>query len=211
MQRKDLGFEQVFDVRAVRILTPTVADCYAALGVVHGRWPYIPGEFDDYIATPKDNDYRSLHTAVIGPGGKPLEVQIRTREMHEHAELGVAAHWRYKEGRAPATPPTTARSSGCANCCRPLRRPRAIAISSTRCAPTCSRTGSTRSRPRATSSTCPPAPRRSTTPITCTPISATAAAARGSTAAWCRWTTSSRMARWSRSSPARKASRAATG
>jgi GTP pyrophosphokinase len=98
MQRKDLGFEQVFDVRAVRILTDSVADCYAALGLVHGRWPYIPGEFDDYIATPKDNAYRSLHTAVIGPGKVPVEVQIRTREMHEHAELGVAAHWRYKEG-----------------------------------------------------------------------------------------------------------------
>ena len=98
MQRKRLGFEQVFDVRAVRVLTRSVADCYAALGVVHGRWPYIPGEFDDYIATPKDNDYRSLHTAVIGPASLPVEVQIRTFEMHEHAELGVAAHWRYKEG-----------------------------------------------------------------------------------------------------------------
>ncbi len=100
MQRKQLSFEQVFDVRAVRILTATVADCYAALGLVHGRWLYVPGEFDDYIATPKDNDYRSLHTAVIGPGGVPVEVQIRTRDMHEHAELGVAAHWRYKEGKA---------------------------------------------------------------------------------------------------------------
>jgi len=100
MQRKQLTFEQVFDVRAVRILTTTVADCYAALGLVHGRWLYVPGEFDDYIATPKENDYRSLHTAVIGPDGMPVEVQIRTREMHEHAELGVAAHWRYKEGKA---------------------------------------------------------------------------------------------------------------
>jgi GTP pyrophosphokinase len=98
MQRKQLTFEQVLDVRAVRVLTGSVADCYAALGLVHGRWPYIPGEFDDYIATPKDNDYRSLHTAVLGPGRVPVEVQIRTREMHEHAELGVAAHWRYKEG-----------------------------------------------------------------------------------------------------------------
>jgi GTP pyrophosphokinase len=100
MQRKQLPFERVFDVRAVRILTDSVAACYAALGVVHGAWPFIPGEFDDYIATPKDNNYRSLHTAVTGPGGMPVEVQIRTREMHEHAELGVAAHWRYKEGRA---------------------------------------------------------------------------------------------------------------
>jgi GTP pyrophosphokinase len=100
MHRKHLAFEEVFDVRAVRIVTESLEDCYAALGVVHGRWHYIPGEFDDYIATPKDNLYRSLHTAVIGPAAVPLEIQIRTREMHDHAELGVAAHWRYKEGAA---------------------------------------------------------------------------------------------------------------
>jgi len=98
MQRKQLAFEQLFDVRAVRVVVATVPECYAALGVVHGLWPYIPGEFDDYIATPKGNGYRSIHTAVIGPQAKSLEVQIRTREMHEHAELGVAAHWTYKEG-----------------------------------------------------------------------------------------------------------------
>ncbi len=98
MLRKRLDFEHIFDVRAVRVLVDTPAQCYAALGIVHGMWRYLPGEFDDYIANPKDNDYRSLHTAVIGPEGKTLEVQIRTHEMHRHAELGVAAHWRYKEG-----------------------------------------------------------------------------------------------------------------
>jgi GTP pyrophosphokinase len=98
MRRKQLGFEELFDVRAVRIVVESIADCYAALGVVHGLWHYIPGEFDDYIATPKDNEYRSIHTAVMGPEGKSLEVQIRSRDMHEQAELGVAAHWRYKEG-----------------------------------------------------------------------------------------------------------------
>lgn len=98
MQRKKISFNEVYDVRAVRILVPEVRDCYAALGVVHSLWKHIPREFDDYIATPKENGYRSLHTAVIGPAGKPLEVQIRTFAMHEEAELGVCAHWVYKEG-----------------------------------------------------------------------------------------------------------------
>jgi GTP pyrophosphokinase len=100
MQRKRLTLDQLYDLRAVRIVCDSVAECYAALGVVHGHWPYIRGEFDDYIATPKDNFYRSIHTAVIGPAGVPVEVQIRTLEMHQQAELGVAAHWRYKEGGA---------------------------------------------------------------------------------------------------------------
>ena len=94
MQRKQLLLDQLYDLRAVRIVCESVAECYAALGIVHGRWPYIRGEFDDYIATPKDNFYRSIHTAVIGPAGVPVEVQIRTLEMHQQAELGVAAHWR---------------------------------------------------------------------------------------------------------------------
>ncbi len=96
MQRKGIGFSQVYDIRAVRILVPDIKDCYATLGLVHGRWRNIPNEFDDYIANPKENGYRSLHTAVIGPGGKTLEIQIRTGQMDEEAELGVCAHWRYK-------------------------------------------------------------------------------------------------------------------
>ena len=98
MQRKDRGLESLYDIRAVRLLVDDVKDCYAALGVVHNLWSYLPGEFDDYIANPKENDYRSLHTAVVGPEHKTVEVQIRTHDMHRQAELGIAAHWRYKEG-----------------------------------------------------------------------------------------------------------------
>jgi len=98
MQTKRLGFEELFDVRAVRIIVASIPDCYAALGVVHGHWRNVPAQFDDYIATPKENLYRSIHTAVIGPQHMSVEIQIRTREMHQQAELGVAAHWHYKEG-----------------------------------------------------------------------------------------------------------------
>ncbi|WP_426702321.1 RelA/SpoT family protein [Rhodanobacter sp. Col0626] len=98
MQRKSLDFSDLYDIRAVRVLVDSITDCYAALGVVHARWPHLPGEFDDYIARPKANGYQSLHTAVLGPEGKTLEVQIRTHQMHRANELGVAAHWRYKEG-----------------------------------------------------------------------------------------------------------------
>ncbi|MGN6120430.1 MAG: bifunctional (p)ppGpp synthetase/guanosine-3',5'-bis(diphosphate) 3'-pyrophosphohydrolase [Rhodanobacter sp.] len=98
MQRKSLDFSDLYDIRAVRVLVDSVTDCYAALGVVHALWPHLPNEFDDYIARPKPNGYQSLHTAVVGPQGKTLEVQIRTHEMHRANELGVAAHWRYKEG-----------------------------------------------------------------------------------------------------------------
>ena len=96
MRRKGIAFSEVYDVRAVRLLVDTQDDCYRALGVVHNLWRNIPNEFDDYIATPKENGYKSLHTAVIGPEGKVLEVQIRTEEMHEEAEFGVCSHWQYK-------------------------------------------------------------------------------------------------------------------
>ena len=96
MQRKNLAFDQVYDIRALRIMVPQLKDCYASLGIIHTLWRNITREFDDYIANPKDNGYRSLHTAVIGPNAKVLEVQIRTNDMHEASELGVCAHWLYK-------------------------------------------------------------------------------------------------------------------
>ncbi|MGA9572908.1 MAG: bifunctional (p)ppGpp synthetase/guanosine-3',5'-bis(diphosphate) 3'-pyrophosphohydrolase [Lysobacterales bacterium] len=98
MQRKGLDFHELFDVRAVRVLVDDIPACYSVLGLVHSQWQPVPGEFDDYITMPKSNNYQSLHTAVVGPEGKVVEVQIRTHEMNEHAELGVASHWRYKEG-----------------------------------------------------------------------------------------------------------------
>ena len=98
MQAKSLRFHDLFDVRAVRVITDSVAHCYAALGIVHGLWTHVPREFDDYIANAKPNGYQSLHTAVVGPEDRTVEIQIRTDQMNQDAELGVAAHWRYKEG-----------------------------------------------------------------------------------------------------------------
>ncbi|XQW84296.1 GTP diphosphokinase [Thalassotalea piscium] len=100
MKQKSLDFEQLFDVRAVRIVVEKLQDCYGALGIVHTNWKHLSDEFDDYVATPKANGYQSIHTVVLGPEGKSIEVQIRTQQMHDDAELGVAAHWRYKEGTA---------------------------------------------------------------------------------------------------------------
>lgn len=98
MRAKNVGLEEVYDVRAIRVLVPDIGQCYSALGVIHTEWQHIPSEFDDYIAVPKENGYRSIHTAVSWSDGKTLEVQIRTPEMHEEAELGVCAHWAYKDG-----------------------------------------------------------------------------------------------------------------
>ncbi len=111
MQRKSLDIAQIFDQHALRVLVESVAQCYTVLGIVHSLWTHIPREFDDYITRPKPNGYQSLHTAVLGPGGRTLEVQIRTREMHAQAELGVAAHWRYKEGGKGADPSQDSRIS----------------------------------------------------------------------------------------------------
>ena len=98
MVKKKLDFDGLFDIRAVRVLVGTVPECYTVLGIVHSLWQPIPGEFDDYIANPKGNGYKSLHTVIVGPEDKGIEVQIRTKEMHQYNEFGVAAHWRYKEG-----------------------------------------------------------------------------------------------------------------
>jgi GTP pyrophosphokinase len=105
MERKKINFEKIFDVRAVRVIVDTRDQCYNVMGIVHNLWRPISGEFDDYIGTPKDNFYQSLHTAVVDHNGKQIEVQIRTWEMHEHAEYGIAAHWRYKEGRKKVKDP----------------------------------------------------------------------------------------------------------
>ena len=98
MQKKNLRFNQLFDIRAVRVIVPKLEDCYTALSIIHTQYKHLPEHFDDYIAQPKPNGYQSIHTVVLGKGDKPIEVQIRTQKMHDDAELGVAAHWKYKEG-----------------------------------------------------------------------------------------------------------------
>ncbi|HTQ81725.1 MAG TPA: HD domain-containing protein, partial [Pseudolabrys sp.] len=103
MERKSVGFEQLSDIFGFRVIVDTVADCYAAVGIVHTTWRVVPGRFKDYISTPKANDYRSIHTTVIGPGQQRVELQIRTREMHEIAEYGIAAHALYKDGQGSPT------------------------------------------------------------------------------------------------------------
>src|SRR5262249_20289468 len=103
MERKSIGFEQLSDIFAFRVVMDNVESCYQALGIVHTTWPVVPGRFKDYISTPKQNDYRSIHTTVIGPGNQRVELQIRTEEMHRIAEFGIAAHVFYKEGAGSPT------------------------------------------------------------------------------------------------------------
>ena len=125
MRGKELDFAELYDVRAFRVIVADIKDCYTVLGIVHNIWQPMPKEFDDYISRPKPNGYKSLHTVVIGDDGRAFEVQIRTQEMHQFAEYGVAAHWRYKEAGRAATAAssaparnTTRRSRGCASCSR---------------------------------------------------------------------------------------------
>jgi GTP pyrophosphokinase len=113
MQKKNLAFDELFDVRAVRIIAERLQDCYAALGIVHTKYSHLPSEFDDYVANPKPNGYQSIHTVVLGPEGKTIEIQIRTKQMHEESELGVAAHWKYKEGASVGAVATTRKLHGC--------------------------------------------------------------------------------------------------
>ena len=177
---KHLAFDELFDVRAVRIVAERLQDCYAALGIVHTHYRHLPDEFDDYVANPKPNGYQSIHTVVLGPSGKTVEIQIRTRQMHEDAELGVAAHWKYKEGAGAGTSGGRGYEDRIARLRKLIARQEEMADSGEMLDEVRSRsstTGCMSLRRKATWWTCLRGRRRSTLPIIFTAMSAIAASA----------------------------------
>ena len=193
MTKKGREFNEIYDLTAMRVIVERdgdegTRDCYGALGLIHSLWKPMPGRFKDYVAMPKFNGYRSLHTTVIGPSGRPLEMQVRTREMHATAEYGVAAHMLFnKQGRKQGDDEWTTWVKQLMEVDSAESDPREFLKSS---APTSSRTRCSSSRRRARSRRCRPARRRSTSPTPSTRTSATGRSARRSTAASCRCTTS---------------------
>ena len=211
MENRQISLEQLSDIYGFRVVVDGLDACYRALGVVHTAWRAVPGRFKDYISTPKQNNYQSIHTTVVGPRHQRVELQIRTREMHQIAEYGVAAHALYKDGEhvgdngaVPQRQPAgcsrrTTPTSGCAGWSTRCSRATIPRSSSSTPSSSCSRTRCSASRRRAGSSPCRAAPRRSISPMPCTPTSATPASAPSSTAASCRSPPSSGTATRSRS------------